>query len=357
MTLDRNKKIVAVAALTLFTAASAQAQTGDDRRNRDRQPQPVPGNRSAPPGWMFTPFPVNGARPNPPAVPAGGPSTVKPLNGPAAGIDHINGGTTVIHQSGYPYYPGYPAYPYGGAGTSVIVNQNPVTYPVGNWGAGTFGYQSTPPTVTVVRTSPTGRTRMSTYSGFAFPGYTTAFTSGQTVLSPFGAYLGCPRYVSSRYVILGAPYPYLNGRDTNIVISPWAENDPYMVANASRGRSLGTALRDLSRFWESGNAAGLRRRIQPDIPVAVFDGGSLVYSLRRVDFLALAADASDQIQTSSFRFTDVRERSDGLVNAYATHTYRSRDDGTTRTVQVRYTLVYVDGDWYLSATSISPGAS
>jgi hypothetical protein len=134
-------------------------------------------------------------------------------------------------------------------------------------------------------------------------------------------------------------------------------NDPYVIANENRGRSLGVALSDIIRFWESDNAAGLRRRVQPDVPVAVFDGETLIYSLRRADFLALAADASDQIQTSSFRFTDIRERSDGLVNAYALHTYRSRDDGTTRTVRVRYTLVYLDGDWYLSATSIAPGAA
>jgi hypothetical protein len=139
------------------------------------------------------------------------------------------------------------------------------------------------------------------------------------------------------------------------VISPWSANDPYVIANANRGQALGVALRDLIRYWEQDNAAGLRRRVQPDVPVAVFDGDRLVYSLRRGDFLALAADASDQIQTTSFRFTDVRERSDGLVNAYAVHTYRSRSDGTVHTARVRYTLVYLDGDWYLSATSITPG--
>jgi hypothetical protein len=158
-------------------------------------------------------------------------------------------------------------------------------------------------------------------------------------------------------VVLGAPYPYLNGRDTGLVISPWSASDPYVIADAGRGRSLAVTLADFTRFWEQGNAAGLRRRVQPDVPVAVFDGDQLVYSLRRVDFLALAADALDQIETASFRFTDVRERSDGLVNAYARHTYRSREDGTMHTVQVRYTLVYLDGEWYLSATSITPGAA
>jgi hypothetical protein len=68
----------------------------------------------------------------------------------------------------------------------------------------------------------------------------------------------------------------------------------------------------------------------------------------------MAADALDRVTTQSFRFRDVRDRSDGLVNAYATHTYRVRGEGGgTRVAEVRYTLVYVDGDWYVSALSHS----
>ena len=356
---DRNYKIAAAAALTVLTAITAQAQTNNSSDNKTRQP--ATDTRVNLPGWMFTPFPVNGTKAEPPKINPFGQNgnttmNVKPLTGPGAGIGYIDGGKTVIYQGGYGY-PGY--YPYGGAGTTVIVNQNPVIYPSGNTASGETGYESTPPTVTVVQTDPFGRTQMSTstasiFNGFAFPGYTTSFVSGQTVYSPFGAYVGCPLYVYSRYVIVGAPYPYLNGRDTNIVISPWSAGDPYIIADAARGQNLGIALRDFSRFWEQGNAAGLRRRVQPDVPVAVFDAGRLLYSLRRVDFLALAADALDQVQTVSFRFTDVRERNDGLVNAYALHTYRSRTDGTTHSVQICYTLVYLNGDWYLSAASIAP---
>ena len=360
MTGDRNHKIVVAVALTLLTALTAQAQsTGSNSDNKTRQP--VTDTRGNLPGWMFTSFPTNGTKADPPKINpfgqiGGAQTNIKPLTGPGAGIGYIDGGRTVIYQGGYGY-PGY--YPYGNAGTTVIVNQNPVIYPVGNIGAGQGGYESTPSTVTVVQTDPSGRTRMSTstssvFNGFAVPGYTTSFVSGQTVYSPFGAYIGCPRFVYSRYVIVGASYPYLNGRNTNLIISPWSASDPYINADANRGQNLGLALRDFSRFWEQGNAAGLRRRVQPDVPVAVFDAGQLVYSLRRVDFLALAADALDQVQTVSFRFTDIRERNDGLVNAYAIHTYRSRTDGTTHSVQICYTLVYLNGDWYLSAASIAP---
>jgi hypothetical protein len=324
---DRNKIIAAVAVATLFIAPSAHAQTG---------------GQASLPGWMYTPFPVNGRKADPPKM--------VPFGGPFPGGSAVNGNRTVIYQSGYPgYFPGYPVYPYGGA--TVIVNQNPVIYPTNN------GYESTPPIVTVVETTPRGRTRMysgNLFSNCLFPGYTTAFVSGQTVLSPFGTYFGCPPYVYSRYAVSGARYPYLGGRDTSLVISPWSATDPYVTANAERGNALGTALKDLSRFWEQGNAAGLRRRVQPDVPVAIIDNGRLSYSLRRSDFLSIAADALDQIETISFRFTDIRTRTDGLVSAYALHTYRSKD-GIPHTTRPHYTFVYLGGDWYLSSVSTLPG--
>ena len=70
----------------------------------------------------------------------------------------------------------------------------------------------------------------------------------------------------------------------------------------------------------------------------------------------------DRITTISFRWNAVRDRTDGLVNAYATHVFRVRNSGNKnadkqgalQTATVRYTLVYVDGDWYVSAISHAP---
>lgn len=372
--MKRLKKGVAAAAILIVCAAGAHAQTTDTNRNGDDShhptppplpmplptPPPVTDNRPTLPGWMFTPFPTNGGNNN---LPKTNPLLpVKPwFSGNLPDGSNRNGGNTGTYPPGYPGYGygygyGYGGYGgYGGAGTSVIINQNPVIYPGNYSGSGELGYESTPPIVTVVQTDGRGRTRMSSFSGCVFSGYTSSFISGQSVLSPFGAYVGCPRYVYSRFALL-SPYPYLNGYDSGIVIAPWYAGDPYLAANVRRGRALGTALRDFVLFWEQGNAAGLRRRVQPDIPVAVFNDGRFAYSVRRADYLALSADALDQVETVSFRFVDVRERNDGLVSAYALHTYRSRADGTTHTVRVRYTLVYGDGDWYLSAFSLSPSA-
>ena len=80
------------------------------------------------------------------------------------------------------------------------------------------------------------------------------------------------------------------------------------------------------------------------------------YALKRGDFLALSADALERVSTLSFRFDSVRDRTDGLVNAYATHVFRVVGEQTPRTATVRYTLVYVDGDWYVSAIAHVPAA-
>jgi hypothetical protein len=111
---DRKNKVAASVALTLLTAMTAQAQTNSsDNKNR----QPVTNTRANLPGWMFTPFPVNGTKAEPPKINPFGlngstPMGVKPLTGPGAGYRRHHGGKTVIYQSGFPGY-----YPHGGAGT------------------------------------------------------------------------------------------------------------------------------------------------------------------------------------------------------------------------------------------------
>ncbi len=186
-----------------------------------------------------------------------------------------------------------------------------------------------------------------------FRGYKTIYVPGQTYLSPFGVY-NCPRYIAVNHVV-ASPYVYANGREVG-VYRPYAygDRDPDPSAGADRGRLLRAALNDLALYWEENDTRALRRRVLPDVAVAVFQGERHVYSLRQSDFLDLSRDALDRVTTLSFRFHAVRDRTDGLVNAYATHSYRVRSDGTTRTATARYTLVYVDGDWYVSAVSLSP---
>ena len=181
-----------------------------------------------------------------------------------------------------------------------------------------------------------------------FSGYSTIYIPRQTYLSPFH-YYDCPPYIGSSYVVT-SPYRYLNGREVGS-FSPWSDQDRYYGSDVYRGRGLRAALNDLTRFWEENDLRALRRHVSPDLSIGVFQGERYAYSLRRDTFLEMASDALDRVTTESFRFRDVLDRTDGLVTAYGTHTYRARGEGGTRVAQVRYTLIYVDGDWFVSAIS------
>ena len=181
-----------------------------------------------------------------------------------------------------------------------------------------------------------------------FGGYVSTYQPGLSFYSPFRIY-NCPTYIHREYLVT-TPYPYLSGRETYTVL-PYSDNDRYYRSNVHRGQALRAALNDLIRFWEDEDGRALRNHISPDLSIGVFQDEKYAFSLRRADFLDLSADAQDRVTTLSFRFDSVRERSDGLVNAQATHLYRVRGERESRSAAVRYTLIYVDGTWYVSAIS------
>ncbi len=185
-------------------------------------------------------------------------------------------------------------------------------------------------------------------SGFCFNGYVSTYHPRLTVYSPFSIY-SCPAYIRTDCVV-NTYYPYQYGRET-FVFLPYSDNDTYYRSNVRRGQALRAALNDLIRFWEDNDARALREHVSPDLSIGVFQDEKYAFSLRRNDFLDLSADALNRVTTLSFRFDSVRDRSDGLVNVYATHLYRVRGERQTRTAGVRYTLLYLNGEWYVSAIS------
>jgi len=196
------------------------------------------------------------------------------------------------------------------------------------------------------------------YGVTLFQGYSPTCGAGYGYVSPFAVY-NCPPYIGASSVLISMPYPYAGGWEQG-TYAGWTGNNRSGYSGATddyRDRSLRAALNDLSRFWEENDVRALRRRVSPSFAVAVFGGERHLYSLREADFLALAADALDRVRTISLRFDDVRDRNDGLVNAYAVHVYRLRGEDVSaapRVATLRYTLVHVDGDWYVSAVSLAP---
>jgi hypothetical protein len=188
-----------------------------------------------------------------------------------------------------------------------------------------------------------------------FPGYRSTFVVQQTVVAPYGAWYGCPAYIDVRYA-QSAPWPYRNGAAV-AAVQPWSDEDAYMAADAARAQALRTALNDLTRFWEGGDIRALRRHLPgTDQDVAVFHNGRFLYSLARNDFAAVSSDVADAVDTVSFRFVNMEKRDDGLIDATARHSYRVRDTGEQRTGTVRYSLLYQNGTYFVSAVALaSPG--
>jgi len=187
-----------------------------------------------------------------------------------------------------------------------------------------------------------------------FPGYRNTLVVNQTVVSPFGAWYGCPGYIDSRFVVT-TPWVYASGVSVGTV-SAWSDADPFIGADAARARELRTALNDLTRFWEGGDIRGLRRHLPGGGEnIAVFHNGKYLYALGRNDFASVSSDVVDAVDTVSFRFSRVEKRDDGLVDATARHQYRVRETGETRTGSVRYSLLYQDGTYFVSAVSIGSG--
>lgn len=345
-------KLAAALCVAVVLAGAAQAQnttSRDAETNKQQSGTRTPhynnsnnnttGNRGNRPGLFVPgamphgnigPIPINVG-----AIPVYGPQ-FRPNNIPLNTPNTTTYPGQVIYPGGGGYYHYPPQYP-PTSQTTIIINNNS---PYGS----TTTYSASPGyNVAPVQTTIT-----------VFNGYSSVFTSGQTVYSPYGSLYGCRPYISTRYIVTEA-YPWINGRDVERV-SPWSDNDPYMAQNATRAQGLRAALNNLTRYWENEDIRGLRQHTSPDLSVAVFQGEKFSYSLKARDFVALSADALDQVNTTSFRFFDVRERSDGMVNAYATHRYRVRGTSESKTATVRCTLVYVDGGWFLNAVSFSPGS-
>ena len=220
-----------------------------------------------------------------------------------------------------------------------------------------------------------------------FNGYAPVYSTGQTVLSPYGAFYGSPAYIGAGYVI-DTPYPYASSREiaalsgitivggTNTVyvqnapqIAPQTPsgannsdgagdaNDPNAITGQKADR-LRDALADMQAFWVRDDVRALRRHLSANGTIAVFQNEKFAYSLKRADFLSVSTDTLNRVQTQGLDFRRVTVRSDGMVNAYAAHTYRVVEsvNQTPQKATMRVTLAWDGNNWLLSAISLSPGS-
>lgn len=114
---------------------------------------------------------------------------------------------------------------------------------------------------------------------------------------------------------------------------------------------LDEALSDIRSGWISGRYDLVERHVRPDRTIAVLLDGQYDYSVSGDDYLAMTRDALGDIDTTSFVWNKVRERSDGALTAFGEHSFRS--SGTIRTVYVTYTLQRVGNSYYITEVGSS----
>ena len=116
----------------------------------------------------------------------------------------------------------------------------------------------------------------------------------------------------------------------------------------SRGTNtdLGHALSDIRDAWLNGRADLIGDHVDNRQTIAVLLDGNYDYSLDAGDYAQMTNDAIDQVQTVSFTWQDVRERTNGDYTAFAKHTYRD-DSGRTQTVYVSYTLHQIGREYVI----------
>ena len=137
--------------------------------------------------------------------------------------------------------------------------------------------------------------------------------------------------------------PYINVSYTNRLVHTYG--DGYYLSGGSN-TDLGRALSDIRDAWVNGRVNLIEDHVDNLQTIAVLLDGNYDYSLDAGDYAQMTNDAIDQIQTVSFTWQEVRQRTNGDYTAYAKHTYRD-DSGSTKTVYVSYTLHKLGGEYVI----------
>ncbi len=144
------------------------------------------------------------------------------------------------------------------------------------------------------------------------------------------------------YVQLGrisiTPYIKVSYRGASVVI----DDSYYLSRNNNAG--LDNTLADIRSTWLEGRFDLIRNHVSRGQSIAILLNGRYDYSLDSDDYLQMTSDAVNQIQTVSFTWESIRQRTDGNYTAFGRHTYYDIS-GMTKTVYVSYTIRRI-GSYY-----------
>ena len=125
----------------------------------------------------------------------------------------------------------------------------------------------------------------------------------------------------------------------------------YYPTDGTRGTLRG-ALHDIALSWAIEDIDLLMMHVRPGIVIDVYDeDADDTQRLDDIDFAQLSERAFDEIDTTSFRFTDWDERRHDEAWAEAKHEYRDRH-GDRMDAVVYYDLVRWRDEWFITGVQV-----
>jgi len=119
----------------------------------------------------------------------------------------------------------------------------------------------------------------------------------------------------------------------------------------SRFAGLDDALADIRSAWIAERFDLIQRHVLAGRRIQVFLDGNYDYTISSDDYLSMTRDALEDMETVSFIWDKVREREDGQITAFGSHTYRA--NGAEHTVYISYTVMRVENKYYVTEVGSS----
>lgn len=194
-----------------------------------------------------------------------------------------------------------------------------------------------------------------------FPYYRNTFVRGVSFRSPFGFYFGvCVPYIAATDCHIFPPavvfidIPIFHGDvcagfedadDQNLFNDPNLDQDQPGLRNA---------IDEIVEAFQGGNIDGLVTLVDPNTSIAIYQNGHYQYSLPANDYIDLARDAIQSMNTVQFTLSYLHQRSPTVFSVAGKQTYRDQN-GQVQTVWVSFVLQDISGQWTLTQVGTAPG--
>ena len=120
----------------------------------------------------------------------------------------------------------------------------------------------------------------------------------------------------------------------------------------NRNSNLDQAMSDIRAAWTQSRSDLMRNHVSSVREIAVLLDGKYDYSINSDDYIAMTSDAIEEIQTVSFTWDSVRQRTDGTYTAFGKHIFRD-SSGDIKTIYVSYTLRSIVSKYVISEVDSS----